>query len=132
MTLLGGLEMLGYVFFATIGITMIFAIPIGMILLIEAIHDYYYNVPREYEKKINFYHPLIKKTYYELSNYEKKTNDIKKVLLKQNAHMLEFYPYNNMEDRLKQIDKNYALQTVFNYIKYNLVNRELINKFNQS
>lgn len=86
----------------------------------------------ENPKKIKFYHPIIKKTYYDLLNYETKTDEIKQALLKQNAHMLEFYPYENINDRLNQIDKNHALQTIFNYIKFDKVKVCYSKMFNQS
>jgi hypothetical protein len=77
----------------------------------------YYEVPK---KQIKFYHPILRQAYYDLSDFEKRTNEVRHYLIKQNNHMNEFYPYVSMDDRLRQIEKNYAIQTIFNYIKFDI------------
>jgi hypothetical protein len=81
---------------------------------------YYYDYEPVKKNKINFYHPMIRQTYYDLLEHEKKTNEVRSYLIKQNNHMNQFYPYNKMEDRLKQIEKNHAIQTIFNYLKFEI------------
>jgi hypothetical protein len=76
----------------------------------------------EYSKKtkpIYFYHKLIRETYDDLLKNKSKTDQAIKGLLKENAHLLEFYPYNSMDERYKQIEKNYVIQTILNYKKFN-------------
>jgi hypothetical protein len=70
--------------------------------------------------KINFYHPIIKKTYYDLLDHEKNTNEVRHYLIKQNNHMNRFYPYDKLEDRFTQIQKNHGIQTIFNYLKFDI------------
>jgi hypothetical protein len=105
-----------------IGISVICAVVSIGVVCFKWIEDYYYYdyvlyKPTTEENKINFYHPRIQQTYYELLENENKTKKMRRYLIKQNNYLNQYHLYNNMEDRLKQIENNREMQTVFLYVE---------------
>jgi hypothetical protein len=84
------------------------------IIYLYCIIFYILILPRGIKKELQFYHPSIKKTYNYILN--KNLIEAKRLLLQRNKYLLKYHPYNKNEDRIKQINKDKIIQTIYNYI----------------